>query len=137
MDSVQLQNISQGLLFPLNCNQNALKWPHSSPKVYHQYNRVISCVTAQGLGPLGLKSEVKTDSEQLQNVSKGLLYLLVCAQNGLKWHLWFSKSTTSKPGLYSVSLYRIWDHWGPKKRPKQTQNSSRTFFRVTFSSCLS
>ena len=70
IDSEQLQNVSQGLLFPLVCAQNGLKWPQMTPKVYHQYTRVISCVTAHDLGPMGLKNEAKKDSEQLQNVSQ-------------------------------------------------------------------
>ena len=82
----------------------ATKMVWNVPKVYHKYTRVISCVTAQDLGPLGQKNEAKTASEQLQNISQGLLYPLVCAQNGLKWHLMTPKSTNSKLGSYCVGL---------------------------------
>ena len=55
-----------------------------APKVYRQYTGVVSCVTEQDLGSLAQKRGAKTDSDQLQNVSQGLLPL-VCAQNSLKW----------------------------------------------------
>ena len=88
-----------------------LFWPKMASKVFHQYTGVMYCVNTQYLGSLGTKKGAKTDSEQLQNISQGLLLPLVLFvhQNGLKW----------PPKVYHRCIRVLsffngqdWDHWG-------------------------
>ena len=56
-----------------------------------------------------------------------LLYCPKMVPNGPKMAPQASLSTL---GSCSGSLNRIWVFWGPKKGPKQTQNSTRAIFRA-------
>ena len=76
-----------------------------APKVYRQYTGVLSCVTEQDLGSLAQKRGAKTDSDQLQNVSQGLLPCL-----DPKW----PKMAPSVYHQYSrVSFFVNAKDWGP------------------------